>query len=109
MNNVIYDKCYVPFEEWYKGNPDEDVNPNLEIRPEIGMGCTYYIGTDTYDYTVIGVINEKKCVLERVWCGNKVERVFISQRKDKRWREVRSSSGGWYELGIRSCYADPGF
>lgn len=35
-----------------------------KIKPEIGMGATLQIGSDSYPYTIISIVNDKKIIIQ---------------------------------------------
>lgn len=101
----VYDDVYVKFDSWYDG--DLSANPNLNIEPVIGLGCTYLCGSDRYPYTIVEVINPKKIIVR---CDTNPDFLrIISKRKDGNWKEVNSNVSFVYELGYRNYEIDRGF
>lgn len=101
-----------------------------QMTPFVGMGVTYYCGSDRYAYTVISVLTPTKLVVQQDTATlvaqdqpsgeNQVytyarnpngEVVDISLRKDGYWRQVRTNRirGSYYKLGERRYYSDPCF
>lgn len=99
------------------------------LVPFVGMGVTYYCGSDRYAYTVIEVLNRAKLVIQQdsatrvsqdqsqgedqayTYARNPHgEVVDISLRKDGSWRQVgMARNRGSYKLGERRYCKNPSF
>jgi hypothetical protein len=103
---------------------------NENSEPRLGMGATWYLGSDRYAFTVIAILKPKVVVLQRdtMVCISKDEMtsenqkyefhhdpkgetVTVSQRKDGLWRKQGETvtRGDYFKIGERRGYSDPGF
>lgn len=74
------------------------------MKPEVGIGATYCIGSDRYAYKVVRVTPATVTVVRR---GGSTEEVF-TRRKDGRY--VRKGSRvGYLYIGVAEDYRDPSF
>ena len=100
-----------------------------QVTPEVGMGATYYVGSDRYPFTIVEVVNEKTLVIqadefkridkngfsesqEYTYSPNpEARKIVITKRKTGRWVEKGQSSdcGSGYGIGHRRAYQDPSF
>jgi hypothetical protein len=98
------------------------------VKPEVGMGATYSVGSDRYPFTVVEIINDKTIVVqgdnyrrtddnglsesqEYEFTPNKdgPKRV-LTFRSNGRWVEKKDKQNApGYRLGHRSAYQDPCF
>jgi hypothetical protein len=100
------------------------------LVPFVGMGVTYYCGSDRYAYTVIEVLSSTKLVIQqdsatlvsqdqpqgedqayRYARNPQGEVPDISLRGDGSWRQVGRHwvRGSYFKLGERRYYKDPSF
>ena len=108
---------------------DTDTRLRVIHRPEIGMGATFYVGSDRYAYTIIEVKSPRRVVV--AWDeltiivdespneikvlprdGYRREHVVqeITLRKNGRWYEAGTPmKWGCWEIGYRDPFHDPGF
>lgn len=95
----------------------------------VGDGATFYVGSDRYPYTVVGVLSPKRLQVRRDFAkridhngafsesqtweyapNDRAEVEVISLRKNGRWYNKGSSMrGGFFSIGTRSMYQDPHF
>lgn len=100
-----------------------------QVKPEIGMGVTYCIGSDRYPCTVSKVVSDREIEVKadefRSAPGHNYYGIqkwimtpnpdgvptTLTLRKSGRWvkaGETMKSSGFW-RIGIRDAYQDPSF
>lgn len=65
---------------------------------------TFYIGSDSYAFEVVGTLSPKRKVVNVDGLGF----VEISLRKDGNWREAGNTVGR-YVFGVAVTYLDPSF
>ncbi len=85
------------------------------MKPTVGLGATYYCGSDRYPCTVIQVINDKRIVIMqhpgRIRSADKTDTYTVTLRKNGKWHRVGTKHyhTGYYVLGERDSYMDPSF
>lgn len=100
-----------------------------ETIPEVGMGATHRVGSDSYPYTIVEVVSDKKIIVQqdaaRRTDSNGLSesqeyeytrnpdspKIVVTKRKDGRWRRQGESitSTMTFSLGVRRMYQDPSF
>jgi hypothetical protein len=87
-------------------------------KPVIGMGVTKCIGSDRYPCTVIKVIGEKRCVVQRDRVAGldafeqnpEGEKITIYLNSRGKWRKSCDESKSYrFIIGARAYYQDPSF
>lgn len=100
-----------------------------QVKPEVGMGVTFCIGSDRYPYTISRVVSDRQIEVQEddyypapnhnyfggqsyIYSRNPFGIAsMITLRKNGRWiktGETMNSSGFW-RIGVRDAYQDPSF
>lgn len=100
-----------------------------QMKPEIGMGVTYCIGSDRYPCTISKVVNDRQIEVQadefradvgHDYYGNQKWIIIqnpdgtpttLTLRKNGRWVQAGETmnSSGLYRIGERDAYQDPSF
>ena len=104
---------------------------DTQVKPEVGMGVTEAVGSDSYPYTVIEVVSNREIVVQADsykpdldnkydYYANQIYNYYpnpegakytLTLRKNNRWKrkgDSMSATSRWY-MDYRRHYSDPSF